>query len=777
MGLSASVFLLEVLLTRIFSVTLSHHFAFAAISIGMLGLATAGVRISLSPKRFTRERAEVDIPRAALLFALATLGALVLLVRFGVSLEFSWKRVLILVCIYCVAVVPFYFGGLAMTLVFTHHRDRFARLYAADLAAAGLAGLLVVPLLVWLGGPGAVAASAVLSLLGVLAAFPALPRKERLASFAVVALCVGLVAFDGQIGALKLRKPKGRMGDVVLFEAWNALSRLAVYDTPMGPWSLGPNYKGPVAMGYAMDIDANAATPIVPAGDKEGNQYLKFELTAAGYSVAPKGRALVIGSGGGRDILTAFLHDMAHVNAVEINPIIVDDVMRGKFADYSGHIYEDPRLDVHIGDGRTFVRRSSDRFDIIQLSLVDTWASTAAGAFALSENNLYTVEALVEYIEHLNDGGVLSLIRWDGGETMRLVVMFEEAARRLGIRDFSKHLAIVSSPQTGLPEAVATNTLFRRTPFDEASIAPLRRQVEAAGFSWKHDPLQAIPGRISEIARSQSPLAETQRTDPIELSPSTDDWPFFFYRPAHDTLGELRAHPQLLFLGGNYLLLELLALATLLGGACLLVPLARRGREALGAKPLGALRAMPYFLALGAGFMLVEVSLMQRFVLYLGHPTHALTAVLAGLLVGAGAGSFLSGRFSRAQGGAPDRTIAIASLVAAGVVLLSDPLHAALFAATQDQSMPAKLVLTELLILLMGASLGTLMPLGMSRIAATAPRLVPWAWGINGFASVVGSCVAALACMSVGFSMSFKIGAACYVAAAVLGYWGRPVGE
>ncbi|MBM4341798.1 MAG: hypothetical protein FJ100_00270 [Deltaproteobacteria bacterium] len=776
-GIAASIFLLEVLLTRLFSVTLYHHFAFAAISIGMLGLAAAGVRVSLAPGRFTAERADGDIQRSGLLFAATTVGALMLLVRYGVSLDFSWKRLLILACVYAVGVVPFYFGGLVLTLLFTHHRAQFARLYAADLAAAGVAGLLVVPLLVSLGGPAAVVASALCGPVCLFLAYPAMHKRERLATLGVVAACLALVGLDLAAGTLHLKKPKGRIGDVVLFEGWNALSRIAVYEQPMGPWALGPNYKGPVVTGHMMDIDASAATPVMPKSGPEGHEFLRYELTAVGYHGAPKGRGLVIGAGGGRDILTAFMHGMQRVDAVEINPLIANAVMRGQFAEYSGRLYERPDLTVHVQDGRTFVRRSKDRYDTIQLSLVDTWAATAAGAFAASENNLYTRQAIEEYVGHLTPDGVLMMIRWEGDEVVRLLTMMHAAAKNLGIANPAAHIAILSSHHTGSESARAANVLFRRSPFDETAVQALRDQAQKAGFDWLHDPRRPTPTRYAEIARADDPVANASRDQHYELRPSTDDWPFFFYRPHHDTLGTLIKHPTVLMLNGEFMLLEMLILAIVLGSACLLLPLWRGGRAALGANPGAALRAMPYYLGLGIGFMLVEVSMMQRFVLYLGHPTHALTAVLAGLLVGAGLGSFFAARFTRGDVGARPKTVAVAAAVAVVVLLVSNALHGWVLEASQEAEFAVKVAVTLVLVGVIGFVLGMLMPLGMSRLAATAPRLVPWAWGLNGFASVVGSCAAALCCMSFGFAATFLAGAAVYALTALAGLLPVPAAQ
>jgi SAM-dependent methyltransferase len=758
-GLSAGIFLLEVLLTRIFSVTLFHHFAFAAISMGMLGLAAAGVRIALAPGRFTAARGESDVTRAAGLFCATTLAAVLIVVRIGVFPSFSWGAVARLVLIYAVCVVPFYFAGLGLSLIFNHGRDVFARLYAFDLVAAGLAGLGVFPLLRGLGGPAATIAAGVLATLAVLAAYPAVrPGLRRCVLGAALAGAL-VLAFDSSLGLLRLRDPKGQGARrAILFEAWNALSRVAVYDQRLGPWSLAPNYRGKVPAGLLMDIDAAAGTAIVPAG--ADNDYLRYELTAVAHVVAPRGRALVIGAGGGRDVLAALLSGFAPVDAVEINPIIANDVMRGRFRAASGALFDDPRVVVHVGDGRSFVRGSPERYSLIQLSMVDTWAATAAGAFALSENNLYTLEAMQEYLRHLGPGGVLTLTRWAGGEVLRLVILVEAAARSMGVAEPSRQIAVIQHRDAPGVANVAVSLVYRAEPFDEAVASGLRRHVEACGFFWLHDPLRALPGRVSEVARADSPLAEARRTEDYELAASTDDRPFFFYRPRPFVAGLLES-PARLFVEGQYLVSVVLLLSTLLGGAAILLPLWRVGRKALHAEPTLALSCVPYFAALGLGFMLVEVSLMQRFVLYLGHPSHALTAVLAGLLVGAGLGSALAGRKLVGASAGKAATLLVAVL---GLFALS---RGFVFDATQALPFAFKVLLTEAMVVPLGAALGTLMPLGIARLVGRAPGLVPWAWGINGFASVVGATAGALCSMTWGFSATFALGGLCYAVAAV----------
>jgi Spermine/spermidine synthase domain len=763
-GLSAFIFLLEVLLTRIFSVTLFHHFAFAAISLGMLGLAVAGVRVALAPDRFTPERADDDVTRAAGLATWTGVATTLVIVQMGVFPVFSWSAVFRLVFIYCLCSVPFYFAGLALALVFTHGRKRFSVLYASDLVAAGVAGLAVFPLLRWLGGPGAMVAATTLAAAGALAAFPAARAAARRAAWGAMAVALGVVLADGQWGLLRLRRPKGAESARVLYEAWNALSRVAVYDAPLWPWSLSPTYRGPVAPALRLDIDAAAATPIVPAAAPQAqNEYLEHELTSAAEIVAPHGRALVIGSGGGRDVLAALLSGVQRVDAVEINPIIVNDVMRGRFRKASGGLYDDPRVHVRVADGRSFVRGSPDSYDLIQLSLVDTWAATAAGAFALSENTLYTREAVREYIEHLSPDGVLTLTRWAGGETFRMVVLVSAVAHSMGVADVGRHLAIVSFPDDTASRNVPVVLLYRRSPFDGESDGRLSAFIAGNGFRWLHDPMRVVAGRVSAMARADDALAEARKTEAYDLSPPTDDRPFFFYRPGPFLAG-LRQEPTRIFTEGRYLVATVLALAALMGGLGILLPLWRRGSAELRANAGVALGVAPYYVGIGLGFMLVEVSLMQRFVLYLGHPTPALTAVVAGILAGAGVGSALTGAWvARGREPWPVWT----AVVAATTLVVLDVVGRRLLLATQALPLPQKVLMTELLVVPMGMALGTVMPAGMRELSQQARGLVPWAWGINGFASVVGACLGALVSMAHGFSRTYQLGVACYVVASL----------
>ena len=276
---------------------------------------------------------------------------------------------------------------------------------------------------------------------------------------------------------------KGHEGDRILFDKWNSFSRVAVYDRQHGDWSLSPSFKGIRGDSLFMDIDSAASTPILKGtGNPTDATYLRYELTALAYHLVerPAGfTALVIGPGGGRDLLSALVFGSQHVDAVEINPIIARDVMLDRFRNYSGGVYAHPRVAVHVDDGRSFIRRSTSRYDVIQASLVDTWAATAAGAYTLTENSLYTTEAFGEYIDHLTDDGLLSITRWvfDG---LRLVTLAQEACAARGL-DAAQHLAIVRK------DRVAT-FLLKRQPFTPDDSARLQRIADQLEFEVLYAP-------------------------------------------------------------------------------------------------------------------------------------------------------------------------------------------------------------------------------------------------------------------------------------------------
>ena len=767
-AVSAALLMTELALTRIFSVTMYYHFAFLAISIALFGLSASGVLVYALRRRLAAFGTRELLSAGALVHGVATLAALACLVRIRVGLNYSPQNLALMLAIYGLAALPFFTGGAVISLAFARLTTRINLLYAADLigAAAGCLGL--IPLLNHLGAPGVVMIAAALSVLAAVGFTTAVWRR-RVALAAVAIMAVPAVAQLARLGPFDIVDTKGHEGDRVLFSKWNSFSRVAVYDRAHGEWSLSPTFIGSRGESLFMDIDSAASTPIVKGtGRLEDAAYLRYELTALAYGLVerPSGfTALVIGPGGGRDLLSALVFGATRVDGVEINPIIVRDVMLQRFRDYSGNLYTDPRVAIHVDDGRSFVRRSTSKYDVIQASLVDTWAATAAGAYTLTENSLYTAEAFGEYLDHLSDDGLVTITRWvfDG---LRLVSLAQEACAARGL-DPSRHLAIVRY------DRVAT-FLLKKMPFTADDVALLQTRSRELGFTVLYAPGLAAPviaDEPVEMVRSGTSAGDYRRlilaenrdafidSYPLDIRPTTDDRPFFFHTTRLANQFEVAFGRSMLFGNG------LSALLTLFGISGVLVLLFIVGPLLMGGERPGPGWAgwLAYFGALGAGFMLLEVALLQRFVLLLGHPVYSLTVTLFSLLLGTGIGSLISRRV-------PDddvtrvTTRAIAAIVA--VAVAAPFVLPWLIDLAIPWSLPLRIAAAVAMLVPLGVLLGMPLPGGMRLLSAGRPEIVPWGWGMNGAFSVIGATLAVFIAMNWGFSVTLVAAALVYLGAA-----------
>jgi len=782
----------ELALTRIFSVIMYYHFAFLAISIALFGLSASGVFAYVLRGWLDRHPIDRLLAVQSLVYAVATLVALFFLVRLRVGLNYSPENLVLMLTIYALAALPFFTGGLVVTLAISRLSAQINAVYAADLIGAAAGCLILIPLLDRLGAPGVVLSAAALS---IAAAVLFAPRASR-ARIAGLGALVLLVPFSGQLSGVAgfdVVGTKGHQSDRILFSKWNSFSRIGVYERTHGDWSLSYTYRGPLPNTRYMDIDSAASTPILGlAPDLSNAQYLRFELTALAYhlvgaraqSPAPAGfTALVIGPGGGRDLASALVFGAARVDAVEINPIIANDVMRDRFLEFSGGIYANPRVRVTVDDGRSFVRRTPEKYDVIQASLVDTWAATAAGAYTLTENTLYTVEAFNDYLDHLTDGGVLTITRWvaDG---LRLVSLAQEACEARGW-SAADRLAIVRH------DRVAT-FLLKRTPFTQAESAQLREVASRLGFDVLYAP-DAAPAARPQTGGSQDMAPDASDvpnvTRPAEdvvvdgastgdyarlvlagdreqfyaayrsdIRPTTDDRPFFFHTTKLEDQFDVAFGRSMLFGNGLSALMTLLGISTGLVALFIVGPLVLSARGT--SRPHGWLAWLVYFGALGAGFMLIEVSVLQRFVLLLGHPVYSLTVTLFSLLLGTGLGAAWSRRFDDAT---LRRTgvlgVTVVAVLALGVIAVATPIVAWAIPFSRE----LRMLIAVTVLVPLGVALGIPMPTGLRMLSARAPHMVAWAWGMNGALSVLGATLAIFIAMNWGFRVTLLAASGTYL--------------
>ena len=813
---SATLLMTELALTRIFSVVMYYHFAFLAISIALFGLSASGVFAYVARRRLDRYATDTLLSGESLIYAITLIVALFFLVRLRVGLNYSQKNLVLMLTIYALAALPFFTGGLVITLAISRLSAQINAVYAADLIGAAAGCLILIPLLDRLGAPGVVLAAAALSIAAATLFAPG-PARRRIAGMGA---CILLAPTAGQLSGVAgfdVVDTKGHQGDHVLFSKWNSFSRIGVYERTHGDWSLSSAYEGPLPATRFMDIDSAASTPILGlAPDLSNAQYLRYELTALAYHVVGAGSlalgaglsptsatssaagpfpvpspespaaagftALVIGPGGGRDLASALVFGAARVDGVEINPIIANDVMRDRFHQFSGGLYTHPRVRIVVDDGRSFVRRTPERYDVIQASLVDTWAATAAGAYTLTENTLYTVEAFDDYLDHLTDGGLLTITRWvaDG---LRLVSLAQEACEHRGW-SAADRLAIVRQ------DTIAT-LLLKRTPFTPEESARLRAVASRFGFDLLYAPHApaATPTGDTGVGIAAGSADAPQVTQPAhdvvvdgaatgdyarlvlaadrqqfysayraDIRPTTDDRPFFFHttKLAHQV--DVAFGRTMLFGNG------LSALMTLLGISAGLVVLFVIGPLLLTAQSSPrrprSLAWLVYFGALGAGFMLIEVSVLQRFVLLLGHPVYSLTVTLFSLLLGTGLGAAWSRRFEastlRRAGARGVLTVALLALV---IIVVATPVVA--WAIPFPRAV--RMLIAAAMLLPLGVALGIPMPTGLRMLSTKAPEMVPWAWGINGALSVLGATLAIFVAMNWGFRVALLSASCVYL--------------
>ena len=751
--ISATLLMTELALTRIFSVVMYYHFAFLAISIALFGLSASGVFAYVARRRLDRYDTGTLLAFESVVYAVFTLVALFMLVRLRIGLVYSRQNLILMLTTYALAALPFFTGGLVLTLAVSRLSARINAVYASDLLGAAAGCLVLIPLLDRVGAPGVVLTAAALALAGgVLFAQPA--SRVRIAAAGAVIMAVALAGQLSGVAVFDIGEAKGHVGDRALFAKWNSFSRIGVYERTHDNWSLSPAFRGTLPDTRYMDIDAAASTPILNAAPDLSNvQYLKYELTAVAYRLKTPGfSALVIGPGGGRDLVSALVFGAGHVDGVEINPIIANDVMRGQFREFSGGIYTNPRVRIAVDDGRSFVRGSRDHYDVIQASLVDTWAATAAGAYTLTENTLYTVEAFNDYLDHLTDDGIVTMSRWviDG---LRLVSLAQEAGAARGW-DVSKHLAIVQYDRV-------QTFLLKRSEFTPAEIATLRNAASQLEFNVIYAPTLAgeatpplptdwvdgmetadYPRLIRAADREQ--FYDSYKQD---IRPTTDNRPFFFHTTKLADQFQVAFGRAMLFGNGLSALLTLMGISTALVVLFVLGPLAFAGAT-------DARRWfwwLLYFGALGAGFMLIEVSVLQRFVLLLGHPVYSLTVTLFSLLLGTGLGAAWSRRLREATL-VRSTGIMLVAIAAIGIAVIGVVTPLITWAIPFTRATRIGIAVATLVPI--GVVLGIPMPAGIRLLSARAPQMVTWAWGINGALSVVGATLAIFIAMNWGFGVT-----------------------
>lgn len=775
-----STLMFEILLTRIFSVTMLYHFAFVALSLAMFGMTVGALIVYLLPGLFTAQQLRSRLAVASVLFPIAMVASFLTELSIPFRIHPSVVAVYAIFFTYAVLTIPFIVSGVIVCLALTGYAARVSRLYAADLAGAALGCVLLIPVLGYSDGPTAVLWTAAFASLGAIAFTRGSSGQLRALSVAVamflfLASAGHTVLVWKHFPIFRILYIKGSFEARPLYEKWNSYSRVRVNGDPQASvapqgWGLSTTVPADLRVHQLqMDIDVVAGTVLTGyTGDPETVRHLGYDITNVAYRIRRDADALVIGAGGGRDVLSALTLGARSVTAVEINRDIIRTA-NGVFGDFTGHLDRDPRVRFINDEARSYIARSQDRYGIIQISLIDTWAATAAGAFVLSENSLYTTEAWTTFLRHLTPDGMLSVSRWyyrdRPSEMYRTTALAVEALRRTGVTNPRDYIVILRNmnlayrPET--PDGVGTLLVTTR-PFSTRELAEIERTARDLRFEVMFTSTRSVDPTFDRLTGPDSRAFE--KAYPLRIEAPTDDSPFFFnmlrWRDIF-SMSVLEAGKQSNNLKAVATLGILLGTVLVLTVGCILVPLWMSRTHV----PFAETRALlTFFICIGLGFMLVETSQMQRLIIALGHPTYALTVVLFALLLSSGLGSYMTRRIEPESAGPSGSGRLLLLVVTLASVGAATP---AVVRATAAASTPVRIVAAVGLLFPAGLAMGMAFPLGMKLATRSTAALTPWLWGLNGAASVLASVLSICIALTWSISAAFWCGCLAYVIAFV----------
>jgi len=813
--LAAATLTLETALIRIFALAQGYHFAFMTIGIALLGLGAGGTLLASwsrinrrlfghlgghglrqPRRRASRKRSssghdggpDVVVVFASIGFAITALGGYL----FGNSLpldvyRIAWERMqsLYLLAYYLALALPFFFSGLAMALLL-ETTEAGNVVYAANLLGSASGILMALGALSYLGGPGTVALSAAEGCIaaGLLAWHGSRGRRGRRAMVVLTcALCslipLAIARFFPHWLEVRLSPYRSLSYAVqfpearVLSSQWNAFSRVDVVDSTaihVSPGlSLGYTGGVPVQRGLFVDAHAQAAIVASSVGD-EGTlirawaDHLPLALV---FRLYPQADMLVLEPGGGLDVAIARSQGAAHITAVTSNPLVVDAARQ-----FGSGLYSDTDVEGVVQSPRSFVRRMRSgertRFDVVDLALNDAQRTVVSGAYTLSEDYRYTVQAFVDYLDLLRPDGVLVIHRWlqtPPSESLRAWALAIEALAQSGrsppygsliaIRSWSTMLILVKNGSFTVPELDMVRQFCAARQFDLVYLPGLQPE-EANRHNLYQDAPYFHTFRDLLFTRHRESVYREQRYD---IRPPTDDKPYFFHFFRWRQVPEIwqaLGHTWQPFGGGGYLvLIALFGIATLTSLTLILLPSAfiERHSDETSALPRGLV--LTYFGCLGVAYLAIEIPLIQRFVLFVDHPTIAFATVVSVLLISSGVGSLLAPRL-RAQWVIPLLVIYVL------VLLVSLP-H--VFGVFLGRSLAGRIMVASVLLTPLGVLMGVPFPTGLALVHRRAPGMISWAWGVNGCTSVIVSILAALIALNWGFNVVLAVAAVVYLIA------------
>jgi spermidine synthase len=777
----------EILLMRLFSIIQWHHFAYMIISLALLGYGASGAFVTLLQDRLQTHFSAVFIS-AISLFGITASGAFLLAQRLPFNAEeILWDALqpLWLMAMYLLLAVPFFFAASAIALALSRFSQDIGRLYAFDLLGAGLGGLFVIALL-FLALPMQVLASvALVALLGALSAAMTLRTRAGWWALAIL-LLPGLFAVHATLDDHLILSPYKGLSQTLRISGTEVVTQRS---SPLGLLSVVESHDIPLRHAPGLSLMASSEPPAQVAVFTDGDNmtvitkdtdnrhafaYLDEMPSALPYHLTRPAHALILGAGGGAAVQQARYHDVQRITAVELNPQLVD-LVKNRYGQFSGNLYDQPGVEIHIDEARGFISRSNTGYDLIQIPPMDAFGASGAGLYALNENYLYTAEAFQTYLSHLSPGGYLSISRWirlPPRDAPKLFATALQALRDSGIKAPEQQLILIRSWQV-------STLLVKNGSITSKEITALQQFCKARAFdiAWRPGMPKSEANRYNQLSQPwfyQAAIALTGNNAEaflqdykFNLHPASDDQPYFFHFFKWRTLPEiasLRGSGGMPLLEQGYLVLVATLLQAIVASLLLILLPLRRLRRANrnGASPW---RTASYFFAVGLAFLFIEMTFIQKFILLLHHPLYAAATVMTGFLLFAAIGSGFSQRLSQRN---QHKQGVVAAVI--GITLLS--LIIFLFFYHLPASLLAlplwiKIIISLTIIAPLAFLMGLPFPLALSHLGNNAPEMIPWAWGVNGCASVISTILATLLAMHGGFTLVITLAVGLYIVAAL----------
>ncbi|MBN1233108.1 MAG: hypothetical protein JXA60_07140 [Candidatus Coatesbacteria bacterium] len=792
---SLSLLGLQVALTRVFSVLFWYHFAFLVISLALLGFTGGGLILYLFREKLL-DKENLILWLSNCFFGISVLFLIPVLTRIPLSTEliddFSSVHFTFIAFI-LITLIPFIFAGFTISFILDRNQTNINLFYFANLLGSGIGCWLIIWILDYLGGgPSGVIISGIIALIASF--IQSINLKKKYVLISVFILLFSVIAFLNQNRLFWIDNykfyPKISKSEIIL-RRWNSLNCVDVFKNPMhfGLWAISKKYNGPKPEQLGVVIDSWAATSIfkVQREDKQPSfneiecyKHEIFDYLPASfvYTMIRPENALIIGVGGGVDVLAALNYEVKDITAVDINPLIIEAV-KDDFREYSGYIYHHPRVKVFVAEGRHFLQmQGNKKYDLLQLSGVDTYTASQAGAFALSENYIYTKEAFQLYLDHLEPDGILTMTRWlfqPPRHTLRICVIAYEAMKSRGIEKPENNIVIIAS-------GIFSVIVIRKKPFTEEDSFQIALSCFEKRFtpiylphaakyrkplmesSSEHNLKEVLDNPMNSVFKSSKyninafyDFFEAENKEefiknyPFNITLCTDNNPFFF---EHEKWSNLLKEKHIFFkkASGQMLLMITIISVLLIGGVFLLIPFFMKRLNL-------SIPFQLYFAGLGLSYILIETVLIQRFILFLGHPVYALSVIIAVLLSSSGLGSYFSDKIRWDL----SRKISIAILSIVLLCMLLVFFLSSVFSYFLYSPLWVRILISVAILLPLGFCMGIPFPSGISRISKISESLLPHAWLLNAYASVLGSGVCLIIAMSLGFNAVIVISAIIYL--------------